>query len=82
MASLNAFDDLLASYLTPFIQLSGQIGGLVQEQANLLLSAFNEQRKFIEMASQSSKPSNNQELMTLLMPISHLVSQIQVQKIS
>lgn len=78
MASLNAFDDLLGSYLTPFIQLSGQIGGLVQEQANLLLSAFNEQRKFIEMASQSAKPSSNQELMTLLMPISHLISQIQV----
>ncbi|KPM02181.1 adenylyl cyclase-associated protein 1-like protein, partial [Sarcoptes scabiei] len=75
--SLNGFDDLLASNLIPFQQCSNQIGGLVQEQSRLVGEAFKEQRKFIEMASQSAKPSNDNELMNLLKPISQLITQIQ-----
>ncbi|XP_075589851.1 LOW QUALITY PROTEIN: adenylyl cyclase-associated protein 1 [Dermatophagoides farinae] len=76
-ASLNAFDDLMACQLQPFIQFSGQIGGLVQEQARLTMESFKEQRKFIEMASQMAKPANDVQLMQLLKPISQLITQIQ-----
>lgn len=74
---MNAFEDLVANHLQPFIQFSGQIGGLVQEQARLTMEAFKEQRKFIEMASQMAKPSNDAQLMQLLQPISQLITQIQ-----
>lgn len=74
---MNAFDDLMACQLQPFIQFSGQIGGLVQEQARLTMESFKEQRKFIEMASQMAKPANDVQLMQLLKPISQLITQIQ-----
>lgn len=78
MAALNAFDDLLQSNLMPFVQASQQIGGLVQEQAVLVFQTFGqEQKKFIQNASQSAKPATDGELMNLLAPMSNLVTQIQ-----
>lgn len=72
------FDDLLASSLVPFIALSNQIGGLVQEQAALLLEAFKRQRAFIEMAGKSAKPATDAELEDLLKPLNGLASAIHV----
>lgn len=77
-ASMMEFDDLLASSLVPFIALSNQIGGLVQEQAALLLESFKRQRAFIEMAGKSAKPATDAELVDLLKPLNGLASAIHV----
>ncbi|KAH9402032.1 F-actin-capping protein subunit alpha [Tyrophagus putrescentiae] len=76
MASMMEFDDLLAASLVPFIALSAQIGGPVQEQATLLAEAFRQQRSFIEMAGKSAKPATDGELLQLLQPLNSLASAI------
>lgn len=78
LASLNAYDDLMADYLPPFIQFGAQIGGLVAEQVQLVQHTFNLQRTFIELASRSAKPTNDAELLAMLKPKSDLICQIQV----
>ena len=75
---MNEFDNVLADTLAPFIALSNQIGGLVQEQAALVNESFRVQRAFVEMASKSAKPATDAELMALLKPTSDLISRIQV----
>ena len=79
-ASMMEFDDLLAASLVPFIELSAQIGGPVQEQATLLAEAFRQQRSFIEMAGKSAKPATDGELLQLLQPLNSLASAIHVSR--
>ncbi|XP_050502592.1 adenylyl cyclase-associated protein 1 [Diabrotica virgifera virgifera] len=74
--SVLGFSDIVNGPLAQYLQLSAQIGGDVAEHSNLVKNAFNAQYKFIELASQSSKPAPN-DLNNFLVPTSDSIRQIQ-----
>ena len=67
----------LISGLSPFVEHSKSIDQLVGDAAQLLVSAFENQREFIKIAIQSKKPNfNDKEFLDLLTPINELISKI------
>ncbi|CAO1617062.1 unnamed protein product [Sympodiomycopsis kandeliae] len=55
--AVSAWDDYLDHQLKEYVELSEKVGGLVATQAQKVLSTFAAQRKLIQIASASAKPS-------------------------
>ncbi|KAK4058737.1 suppressor of rasval19 [Microbotryomycetes sp. JL221] len=62
------FQDLLDSSIAKYASLSQELGGLVAEQSQHVLKAFQSQRDYIEMASKCLKPTSQSALEPLLKP--------------
>lgn len=75
--SVLGFTDIIQGPLTQYVQVSQQIGGDVAQHSQLVQQAFKAQLQFLELASQSSKPSNQNDLMIFLKPTSDNISAIQ-----
>lgn len=71
-----AYDDLIGGPLAQYLRLSGSIGGLVQQQADMVTKAVQIQRQFLVLASSSQRP-NDQDLMNLLKPTADQITAIQ-----
>jgi len=75
-AAVQAYEALIAQYITPFVELSGKVGAAeVAQQAALFARAVNAQRDMLVIASQSKKPSDD-VLQKLLKPTSDLMTEI------
>ncbi|XP_065206963.1 adenylyl cyclase-associated protein 1 [Planococcus citri] len=74
--SVQAYSDIIQSYLSNFITYSNQIGGDVAEQAKLVSEAFKAQLEYLKLAAQSALPSADQ-LVRLLKPTSDKIQAIQ-----
>lgn len=74
--SVSGFSDIIKGPLSNFLQTSAQIGGDVAEHSKLVQEAFNAQLQYIQLASDSAQPSQN-EIMNLLKPTSDKISAIQ-----
>ena len=68
-ASVAEFDDVL-THITTFVELSTKIGGKVAEIGAQVDQCFKAQRAFLEMASQSKKPSGWPGCADILAPMS------------
>lgn len=75
--SVQAFTEITQSSLAQYLQFSRQIGGDVAQQSNLVQTAFNNQIHFLQIASQSGKPTNQNDIMSLLKPTSDSIIAIQ-----
>ncbi|XP_014662075.1 PREDICTED: adenylyl cyclase-associated protein 2-like [Priapulus caudatus] len=58
--SVLAYDELLQGSFAQYMSLSSKIGGVVNEQAQLVKDAFEAQREFLRIASKSKQPSQAQ----------------------
>ncbi|CAH2102399.1 unnamed protein product [Euphydryas editha] len=74
--SINGYQDLMQGPLLTYLELSKQIGGDIATHANLVNDAFQEQFRYIQLATSRSKPSQAEE-MQLLAPTSEKISSIQ-----
>ncbi|EKJ70631.1 hypothetical protein FPSE_09141 [Fusarium pseudograminearum CS3096] len=54
--SIEEFDAFLNTSVENYVKLSHQIGGLVAEQASLVKTGFQEQRKFLLISTKAKKP--------------------------
>ncbi|TPX32155.1 hypothetical protein SmJEL517_g04715 [Synchytrium microbalum] len=54
-AAVSAFDEFMLTTKT-YVDLSAKIGGLVKEQADIVMTAFAAERRLIEIAAASKKP--------------------------
>ncbi|XP_050313726.1 adenylyl cyclase-associated protein 1-like [Anthonomus grandis grandis] len=75
--SVLGFTDIIQGALTQYAQVSQQIGGDVAQHSQQVLQAFKAQLQFLELASQSSKPANPNDLMIFLKPTSDIIAAIQ-----
>ncbi|CAH0561795.1 unnamed protein product [Brassicogethes aeneus] len=75
--SVMGFTDIMQGPFAQYIQISKQIGGDVGQQSQLVQQAFNAQLAYLQLASQSAKPANQNDLMSLLKPTSDQISAIQ-----
>ncbi|KAK2924054.1 CARP motif [Fusarium oxysporum f. sp. vasinfectum] len=55
--SIEEFDAFLNTSVDKYVKLSHQLGGLVAEQAALVKSGFQEQRKFLLISTKAKKPN-------------------------
>lgn len=74
--SVYGFQDILSGPFAQYLQLSTKIGGDVAQQADFVNKAFNAQLAFIQLASTSSQPGQDQ-LGSLLKPTIEQISAIQ-----
>ncbi|CAH0727388.1 unnamed protein product, partial [Brenthis ino] len=74
--SINGYQDLVQGPLLTYLQLSKQLGGDIATHANLVNDAFQEQLRYIQLATSRSKPSQAEEVQ-LLAPTSDKISSIQ-----
>ncbi|KAL7031680.1 hypothetical protein ACKWTF_007098 [Chironomus riparius] len=74
--SVNAYEDIILGSLAQYLDLSNKIGDDVAKHAEFVKKAFDEQLKYVTMASQSSAP-NQSELPKLLQPTSDQINAIQ-----
>lgn len=70
---LAAFDTFVANFVNPFFEASTKIGGDLTPAAENWKQGFAEQRKFLEVASQSKKP-DAKVIQDLLAPTSKLLA--------
>lgn len=75
--SVLGFTDIIQGPLTQYVQISQQIGGDVSQHSQLVQQVFKAQLQFLQLASQSSKPANQSDLMIFLKPTSDIISGIQ-----
>ncbi|KAJ8926910.1 hypothetical protein NQ314_020762 [Rhamnusium bicolor] len=75
--SVLGFTDIVQGALAQYLQFSQKIGGDVAQHSQLVQQAFNVQLQFLQLASQSGKPANQNDLMNLLKPTSDCISAIQ-----
>lgn len=75
--ALAEFEEIVGDCFARYVSLSKQIGGLVAEQAELVAKAIEEQRRFLQLCSESRKPDDGR-LMAVLKPTSDLIAAIQV----
>lgn len=57
--SVSAYEDYLKEYITPFVTLSSEIGGLVETQAKGLEGALAKTRDFLLVVAESKKPASD-----------------------
>lgn len=74
--SVAGFRDIINGPLSQYLKTSAQIGGDVAELSKLVQEAFSTQEQYIQLASNSSQPPQN-EIMTLLKPTSDKISAVQ-----
>lgn len=75
--SVLGFTDICQGPLAQYVQFSQQIGSDVAQHSQLVQQAFKIQLQFLELASQSSKPSNQNDVMIFLKPTSDIIAAIQ-----
>ncbi|CAH1964453.1 unnamed protein product [Acanthoscelides obtectus] len=75
--SFSAFNDILQGPFAQYLQYSRKIGGDVAQHSQLVERAFHTQLQFLQIASQSAKPANQNDLMNLLKPTSDSIMAIQ-----
>ncbi|TPX46488.1 hypothetical protein SeMB42_g03670 [Synchytrium endobioticum] len=68
-AVLSAFDDLVNTNTKTYADLSARIGGLVKDQADAVMIAFQAERCLIQIASTSKKPTDQTTLQSLMKPL-------------
>lgn len=76
MSSIAEFEDLVSCYLSEYLKLSRQIGGLVQEQADVVCQAIDEERKILNLANDCRKPTDAQ-LQKLVQPLAGKIEHVQ-----
>jgi len=69
------YDGLISQFITPYLEQSKKFGDVVQQQADLVLKAIEEQRKLISVASKAKKPDDS-TLQSLIKPCSDLMGKI------
>eukprot|EP01114_Cavostelium_apophysatum_P004301 TRINITY_DN144_c0_g1_i1.p1 TRINITY_DN144_c0_g1~~TRINITY_DN144_c0_g1_i1.p1 ORF type:complete len:487 (-),score=133.73 TRINITY_DN144_c0_g1_i1:70-1530(-) len=75
-ASVQAYEALINQYITPYVNISGQLGAPeVAEQAALVQQAVNAQRDMLRIAASSKKPSQD-VLQKLLGPTNEAMQKI------
>ncbi|CAG9581543.1 unnamed protein product [Danaus chrysippus] len=74
--SINGYQELMQGPLQTYLQLSNQLGGDIATHANLVNEAFQEQLRYIQLATTRSKPSQAEDVQ-LLGPTSVKISSIQ-----
>ncbi|CAG9768954.1 unnamed protein product [Ceutorhynchus assimilis] len=75
--SVLGYTDIIQGPLAQYAQFSVQIGGDVAQHSQLVQQVFKAQLQFLELASQSSKPANPNDLMIFLKPTSDIIAAIQ-----
>lgn len=75
--SVQGFTDILQGPVAQYLQSSKQIGGDVCQHSDLVQRAFNTQLQFLQFASQSGKPTNQNDIINLLKPTSDSIVAIQ-----
>nr|CAI5849151.1 unnamed protein product [Callosobruchus analis] len=75
--SFMGFNDILQGPFAQYLQYSRKIGGDVAQHSQLVERAFHTQLQFLQTASQSGKPTNQNDLMNLLKPTSDSIIAIQ-----
>ncbi|KAM0252388.1 hypothetical protein ACHAQJ_007720 [Trichoderma viride] len=63
--SIEDFDVFLNTSLDKYVKLSSQLGGVVAQQASEVLRGFQEQRKFLLIASKAAKPNTSGSSLTV-----------------
>lgn len=58
--SIEEFDTFLATSVDKFVKLSNQLGGVVAQQAEELLKAFQAQRDFLLLTTKTKKPGQDE----------------------
>lgn len=74
--SVQGYEDIINGPLAQYLAISSQIGGDVQTHSKFVQSAFQEQLKYIVLATQVKKPSTSEDV-KLLTPTSLQISAIQ-----
>nr|CAH7752374.1 unnamed protein product [Callosobruchus chinensis] len=75
--SFMGFNDILQGPFAQYLQYSRKIGGDVAQHSQLVERAFHTQLQFLQIAGQSGKPTNQNDLMNLLKPTSDSIIAIQ-----
>ncbi|KAK9239711.1 adenylate cyclase associated N terminal-domain-containing protein [Lipomyces kononenkoae] len=76
--SLTEFDEIIADYVAPFVELSKGIDPLVEEQAKYIAAAFDAEREFLRIVSKSKKPAPSSPVFVeLFKPITVQVERVQ-----
>ncbi|KAL1493312.1 hypothetical protein ABEB36_011390 [Hypothenemus hampei] len=75
--SVQGFTDIIQGPLAQYVQIAQQIGADVAHHSQLVLQAFKAELQFLQLASQSSKPANPNDLMIFLKPTSDIIAAIQ-----
>ncbi|KAJ8975050.1 hypothetical protein NQ317_010564 [Molorchus minor] len=74
--SVPGYTDIINGPLSLYLQISSKIGGDVAEHSKLVQEAFNAQLQYLQLASISAQPAQN-EIIKLLKPTSDKISAIQ-----
>ncbi|XP_018564064.1 adenylyl cyclase-associated protein 1 [Anoplophora glabripennis] len=74
--SVSAYTDIVNGPVAQYLQISAKIGGDVAEHSKLVRDVFNSQLQYIQLASESAQPSQN-EIISFLKPTSDKISAIQ-----
>lgn len=74
--SVAGYTDIVQGPLTQYLTISQQIGGDVAQHSQLVQQAFTAQLQYIQLASQSAQPNQN-DLQQLLKPTSDQIGAIQ-----
>lgn len=75
--SVQGFSDILQGPFAQYLAVSQKIGGDVAQHSQIVNQAFQAQYQYLNIASQSKKPSSQSEQMALLQPTSQQISAIQ-----
>lgn len=75
--SVLGYTDILQGSLAQYLQFSKKIGADVAQHSDLVNRAFNNQLQFLQIATQSAKPANQNDVMNLLKPTSDSIAAIQ-----
>lgn len=75
--SVQGFTDISQGPLHDYLHFSQLVGGDVAQHSTLVQHAFQTQLQFLQLASQSGKPSNQNDIMNLLKPTSDSIISIQ-----
>lgn len=74
--SVQGYENIIKGPLAQYLAISSKIGGDVQTHSKFVQSAFQEQLKYIILASQSKKPTTSEDVQ-LLTPTSLQINAIQ-----
>lgn len=75
--SVQGFADIIQGPLAQYLQISLSIGDDVAAHSKLVQQAFNAQLQYLQIASQSAQPTNQNDIMNLLKPTSDQINAIQ-----
>lgn len=73
--AVQAYDALIAEYVTPFVEVSSKISPETKQQSDLFAQAVAAQRKMIALATKAKKPADA-EMQNVIKPTSDLMQEI------